>query len=312
MKVNAAVSKSTPGRVSVPPLFYQRAPSSTMLVGALRMERGQANLEADRPGPGASMNCADVKGLFPDLLNRRLSPFQSVLFQEHCAACATCRSEWRLYAASALPAARAGRSARLWPQLGNLIFKPVAIKLPLEAAGLLLVVSLALYAAHRLPGYHPALKQSVAVLRPTVSEAPVEPLSEITPEPQAPEPDAAKSEREIFSRDKPQSAPSRSAQTRAAQIPAKRFVERPPPDGGAGEGSVSVADDEQFATAQARGSDADRGTKTAPSISEVPAEVLPNDKSGTESEESGAVGYPSFVPEDPSYFFLYNPSMKPL
>jgi hypothetical protein len=278
------------------------------------MERGQASVDPDRHGP-ASMNCVDVRELFPDAFNRRLSPFQSVLFREHCAACAACRSEWRLYVRNALTAGRLTVSARILAQLGNLIFKSTAIKLSLEAAGLVLVLSLAFYAAHRLPGFHTASKQIVAVLRPAVNEAPVEPLPEITAEPQPVEVQAVKTapaSRALDKPNKPQVQTARSAQPRATPAPTKRFVDSQVSDTGTSEPNLNAGRDEPFAPTQPRDAEADRATQPSAVNSEVPAEAPAKDKTTPNPEESGAAGVPTVVPDDASYFFLYNPSMKPL
>src|ERR1044071_2612115 len=152
MMISAAVcSKIPPSRLSLGPLLSAR-PVLYNPWGGLGMARGATEAGDRGESPTGSLNCADVKELFPDFLTGRLSPFQSVLFEEHRAACASCRSELAAGARDTLqghlawiPAPRQSVTAGIAARLRRRLFYPAHVKLPLEAAGLVIVAGLAFY-----------------------------------------------------------------------------------------------------------------------------------------------------------------------
>src|SRR3954464_11054528 len=98
------------------------------------------------------MNCTDARELFPAYARRCLTPFQSALFLEHCDACPSCRRE--LIDVSSISSTQAEKqrisriwrgTSRSWAALKLALFQPLGIKVPLEAAGLLLVGALAFF-----------------------------------------------------------------------------------------------------------------------------------------------------------------------
>jgi len=113
------------------------------------------------------MNCQEVKELFSDYLDGRLAPSQVILLEEHANICSACAPELAdLRATVSLMGSLGGietsadflarvnekidqtrNPGRLWSRL----FEPIRIKLPLEAAALLLVSTLALYLYQRSP-----------------------------------------------------------------------------------------------------------------------------------------------------------------
>ena len=113
------------------------------------------------------MNCEEARDLAPDYLDRRMTPFQIVLFREHVDACAECRRELgdldatikmigSLDEVETAPdfLARVNQKIDAGFHTGRIrawLFEPARIKLPLEAAALLLVSSLAVYLYHRAP-----------------------------------------------------------------------------------------------------------------------------------------------------------------
>jgi len=113
------------------------------------------------------MTCEEARDLASDYLDRRLTPFQNVLFREHLDACADCRRELAdldrtiamvgsLGEVETAPdfLARVNEKIDRGRPLSRLrarLFEPMRVKLPLEAAALLLVSSLAFYFYHREP-----------------------------------------------------------------------------------------------------------------------------------------------------------------
>src|SRR5689334_9751890 len=151
MVISAAVcSKIPPVSASVGPLLS----ASPVLYnpkrgiwGMARRDMGVGDRGEKSPG---SLNCADVIGLFPEYFSGSLSPFQSVLFEEHRAACASCRSELAIRARETMrtrldPTRRGQTMAPVGARLRNVLFHPARVKVPLEAAGLLIALGLALY-----------------------------------------------------------------------------------------------------------------------------------------------------------------------
>jgi hypothetical protein len=113
------------------------------------------------------MNCRAARELFSDCADERLAPAQLQPFREHVSACANCAAELadlretvsligsleeiepaRDFLAQVNRKIDKGLSARHW---WRFVFEPKWIKLPLEAAALLTVVTLALYVYQRTP-----------------------------------------------------------------------------------------------------------------------------------------------------------------
>jgi hypothetical protein len=68
--------------------------------------------------------------------------------------------------------------------------------------------------------------------------------------------------------------------------------------------------DDRTALAQ-RGADPDANRSREATVTDVPTELPGNDTAG-EPDSTGATGGSRISPDDLPYFFLYNPSMKPL
>ena len=130
------------------------------------------------------MNCQEVKELASDYLDRRLTPSQVVLLEEHVKSCLSCRQELAQLRAIISMTASLGEietspdflarvnekidagwnPSRLW----SWFVEPMRIKLPLEAAALVLVTTLAFYLYHRSPEMS---QDSLALLGKTVEVA---------------------------------------------------------------------------------------------------------------------------------------------
>ena len=132
------------------------------------------------------MNCQEVKELFSDYLDGRLAPSEVLQLEEHAKGCSACgRDLAQLRATISLMSSLgeietspdflaqvnrkidSGRNpSRFW----GWFVEPMRIKLPLEAAALLLVSTLAFYLYHRSPELS---EKSLAL-----PEAKVEPVQE--------------------------------------------------------------------------------------------------------------------------------------
>lgn len=285
------------------------------------MERGQTDAGGDGQTAGGSMTCGDVRELFPEYFKESLSPFQSVLFQEHCEICDVCRSEliresqrkardgWRM------PAHRFSRSGHQWQRVGGVLFRPARVKLPLEAAALLLIVSLALYVTHRSSPPVSAVTINVAVPEsPTINPAPTEAVqAEVPPEPKTiekPKP-ASKVQGEAHVRFRPPTASVTTSRVVPEQTE-PQSVETLSSAGTTPE-SDSRASSEQIAAAPAPRTSVEAATTNTQASGGTPAESPEKDRAPTVAGGDTAVmRLPRRPPQEGPYFFLYKPSMKPL
>ncbi len=115
------------------------------------------------------MNCREIKEQSSDYLDRRLTPPETALFREHLRSCPDCRGEVEeLRKTVALVGSLDEIETRpdflvqvnnkidrggLLRRCGRRLFEPWRIKIPLEAAALLAVTTLALYVYHRPPEF---------------------------------------------------------------------------------------------------------------------------------------------------------------
>jgi len=234
--------------------------------------------------PVGSMDCADVKELFPGYLESRLTLFQSALLMEHCDACSECRREL------------IGLQARLSsPRAFRRRFKLHAVKAPLGVAGVLLVGCLAFYIFQRGPAHIATAAKPVAAGSSQ---------SELKPPPSAP-------------REKVEPS-SASPSPASPQIPVKRSLDAmetaktrnaPPQDQHPGVKQDKSAGVE---IAEAKPSSKDDASLDSPETGQVPGTTTEQDAEGTQDEKSADAGELRFYSETPPYFFLYRPSMKPL
>ena len=148
------------------------------------------------------MNCQEVKELFSDYLDHRITPSQIVLLEEHVKSCPACGQELTQLRAIISMTASLGEietppdfivqvnrkidgernPGGVWRRL----FEPMKIKLPLEAAALLLVSTLAFYLYHESPEMS---QDSLALIGKTV-EVPEEQKREKEPAPSSEAPAA--------------------------------------------------------------------------------------------------------------------------
>lgn len=111
------------------------------------------------------MNCHVVKELASDYLDRRLGAVQAADVREHVRLCAECREEIEQLRAT-VAAIGSLEEIEVWPdflvqvnrkidrvgalaRIRRALFEPLRIKLPVEAAGLVIVATLGLYLYHR-------------------------------------------------------------------------------------------------------------------------------------------------------------------
>ena len=268
------------------------------------MARGEIGASDKSESSTGSLNCADIKDLFPDYFTGRLSPFQSVLFEEHRASCASCRSELAVRARETMrarldriPARRGGVKAGTGERLRRLLFRPAHVKLPLEAAGLVLVAGLAFYVVYHSPPQTPVAKRSVgapeqqAAADRKAESARSEPIAEIPAAP--PIVESKPPDRPAV---RPQPPPARPA-ARAMETPPAAVAESPV----SGQAPESQPRDERTASAH-RDADADASSSRDSTVSEAATEFSGKDKAG--EAEPPMTGDPRISPDDLPYFFL--------
>jgi hypothetical protein len=127
------------------------------------------------------MNCREIQELSSDYLDRRLTPSETALFREHLKVCPDCRGEVEelrktVALVGSLDEIETGPDFLVrvnnkidrggWlRRFSRRLFAPWRIKIPLEAAALVAVTTLALYVYHRtpeLPQYKAHLSQDSA------------------------------------------------------------------------------------------------------------------------------------------------------
>jgi anti-sigma factor RsiW len=147
------------------------------------------------------VTCRDAREWLSDLLDDALEPDRRVEVEAHLASCAECRVELdRLRATVAAlrgldpvraPAGFVDRVVqRAYPvpwygRLGARLFLPLSIKLPLEAAAVVVIAGLAMLVWERTPELHRAARPESA-MPSAPSTAPVEPTAQVASKMAAP------------------------------------------------------------------------------------------------------------------------------
>ena len=163
------------------------------------------------------MNCQEARELFSAKADDRLTPAERLALDRHLQECSDCPDEWGRFRQTVgllhsleevrAPAGFAGRVLEAahreqepWPRrLWRGLFVPLHVKLPLEAAALLLVSTLVVLLFRQVP----ELQRAEVVQRPTVVTPAPTPASKPA-EPKQPEAPAPAPSREVGS---PRSAP---------------------------------------------------------------------------------------------------------
>jgi len=143
------------------------------------------------------MNCADNRLLHSALLDGELAPDERALVEAHLATCVECTAELAALARTlsmihALPAARAPHgfvdrvleAARPLPwhrRLRRRLFQPLRVKLPLEAAAVMLVALGAVYVFQNTPELQQAARQEPPVSAPVPVSPPATPAPPAVP-----------------------------------------------------------------------------------------------------------------------------------
>jgi len=143
------------------------------------------------------MNCADNRLLHSALLDGELAPDERAQVEAHLATCAECTAELAALARTlsmihALPAARAPQgfvdrvleATRPLPwhrRLGRRLFQPLRVKLPLEAAAIMLVALGAVYVFQNTPELQQAARQEPPVSAPVPVSPPATPAPPAVP-----------------------------------------------------------------------------------------------------------------------------------
>jgi hypothetical protein len=151
------------------------------------------------------MTCDDIRALFSDVVDARLTPGEQAAWDAHLVTCADCRREWASFQRTlgllqGLPRHRApdGFVDRVmtaaYPQpwarrLARRLFVPLRVKVPLEAAALALLAVIGVYLVQRTPEMQQAMHDAAAPSsRPPVPAAPPAPAVTTPPPPTAPVP----------------------------------------------------------------------------------------------------------------------------
>jgi len=146
------------------------------------------------------VTCHDAHERLSDLLDDALEPAAAAVVEAHLAECAECRRELeRLRATVGLlqrveaPRAPAGFVDRVmdraypspwYRRLGAWLFVPVLVKLPVEAAAVVLIAGLAIFLWERTPELRDAarMERSAPASSPSAPAAPSAPAPTIAPE----------------------------------------------------------------------------------------------------------------------------------
>jgi Putative zinc-finger len=150
------------------------------------------------------MTCADNRSLHSALLDGELAPAERAQVEAHLATCAECTAELSALARTlgmlhALPAPRAPlgfvdrvlEAARPLPwyrRWGRRLFQPLRVKLPLEAAAVMLVALGAVYVFQHTPELQQAARQEQPAPSPVPSPVPVSPPATPAPATSSTEP----------------------------------------------------------------------------------------------------------------------------
>jgi hypothetical protein len=152
------------------------------------------------------MSCEEIRALFSDVADARLSPAEQSAWRAHLASCTDCHREWESFQRTlemlrGLPRHRAPAgfvdrvmtavSPQPWPRrLARRLFVPLPVNVPLQAAALALLVIAGVYLVQRTPEMQQAMRDVEPRSGPTsVPAAPAAP-SPATPASPAPSPRA--------------------------------------------------------------------------------------------------------------------------
>lgn len=276
------------------------------------MARGHMEAGDKGESPTGSLNCAEVRELFPDYFSGRLSPFQSVLFEEHRAACASCRGELAIRARetmrvrlNSIPARRGDTEAPVGALLHQVLFRPARVKVPLEAAGLLIIIGLGFYLSQRSSPHVTVAERTIAapapkaVIVPRVENVPSEATAKVrsdVPTIVEPKPEARHPVKPQAKAAPPAARPRQSPPT---AVPQSAVPQQP---------AETQPSDERLALAEG---DTDASNSKESAVPDALPDFSGKDKTG-EANPADVTGDSRISPDDLPYFFLYNPSMKPL
>jgi Putative zinc-finger len=188
------------------------------------------------------MTCHDARELFSARVDEALGADESARFDAHLADCPECRAEWVRFQQTvslvqALEPARApagfvdrvleaARPVPWYRRLVRQLFFPITIKLPVEAAAVVLVSGLAVLIFQRSPEMQKVARQEYAPVAPPAS-APAPVAAPSSPPPAVPGPSGPTDERAIASSDLKKTEPLEKARAlspeppRVAQAPAR-------------------------------------------------------------------------------------------
>jgi outer membrane biosynthesis protein TonB len=210
-----------------------------------------------------------------------------------------------------MPARGFSRTGHGWQRVGGILFRPARVKLPLEVAALLLIVSLALYLTHRSsppvsPVYVNVPASETQAIDPPRTEAV---HADVTPELQTAAKPAPKPQHEPRAHFKPPMA-SVAPPRVVAEQPVPRNDETLSSADAVSESSRQAANEQMAASAQ--------GTVEAPAANAQPSGEISAESSGKDKAPAAIGDRPRVIrelrapPSDGTYFFLYSPSRKPL
>jgi hypothetical protein len=185
------------------------------------------------------MTCDEARALFSDVADARLAPPEQTTWDAHLATCQDCRREWvgfqrtvsllhglprRRAPAGFVAHVMAAARPRPWPQrLARRLFVPLRVKLPLQAAALVLVAVGAVYLAPRVPQTQQALRDPAPMPSyPLPAPAPQPGTVSVPPEPARRQPAAP-------SKDGPGAPAKPGGKSRADAEKAPRYEAREEP-----------------------------------------------------------------------------------
>jgi len=194
------------------------------------------------------MTCDETRALFSDVADARLAPGERAGWDAHLAMCPDCAREWASFQRTlgllqGLPRHRAptGFVDRVmvaaypqpWPRrLARRLFVPMRVKIPLEAAALVVLAFTGVYLVQRTPEMQRAMRDAETPRYPPA--VPAEPRALTTPPPAAPAqspassppPPAAKRSDHPAVRAKPEGATLKEAKPEEAKPEAKERADQ--------------------------------------------------------------------------------------
>ena len=187
------------------------------------------------------MTCQEARDLFSARADGLLGPDQRVALQGHLEGCVACRSEWERFSRTvellqSVPEAQAppafarrvleATRREPWPRrLLRSVFVPLHVKLPLEAAAVVLVSTLVILFSRQSPEFRRAVEAPPPAVTAPASEAPERSgYASSAPEPPPP---AAEEKDRLAGKEAPAEQPASGGRLEAARAPRGQDLQAP-------------------------------------------------------------------------------------